>query len=394
MSPEQARGEGHRVDGRADIFSLGAVFYELLTARRPFRGQTVEVLLENIIRDEPRPPRQVDDTIPPELERICLKALAKRASDRYPTAGDMAGDLRHFLGQSAPAHAPEPPPAPPAGPATSPLATQPPSAATLLPVKIVPKGLRAFDAADADFFLDLLPGPRDREGLPDSIRFRKTRIEETEPDNTFSVGLIYGPSGCGKSSLVKAGLLPRLANHVTAVYVEAAAQETEPRLLRALRRRVPDLPGGLGLAEALAALRRRGTDSPAWPGPRDGKAARATKVLLVLDQFEQWLHANAAADDAELVHALRQCDGGRVQCLLLVRDDFWMGVTRFFRAVEVRLVEGHNCDAVDLFDTDHAKKVLAGFGRAFGRLPPDAGGTSKDQSVFLDLAVSGLAREG
>lgn len=49
------------------------------------------------------------------------------------------------------------------------------------------------------------PGPRDREGLPDSLRFWKTRIEETDPDNTFSVGLIYGPSGCGKSSLVKAG---------------------------------------------------------------------------------------------------------------------------------------------------------------------------------------------
>ena len=69
----------------------------------------------------------------------------------------------------------------------------------------MPKGLRSFDAHDADFFLELLPGPRDRDGLPDSIRFWKTRIEETDADNTFSVGLIYGPSGCGKSSLVKAG---------------------------------------------------------------------------------------------------------------------------------------------------------------------------------------------
>src|SRR5205807_1150510 len=82
------------------------------------------------------------------------------------------------------------------------------------PVKIVPKGLRAFDAHDADFFLELLPGPRDREGLPDSIRFWKTRIEERDADKTFSVGLIYGPSGCGKSSLVKAGLLPRLSDNV------------------------------------------------------------------------------------------------------------------------------------------------------------------------------------
>src|SRR5204862_4129561 len=99
------------------------------------------------------------------------------------------------------------------------------------PLKIVPKGLRSFDAHDADFFLELLPGPRDREGLPDSIRFWKTRIEEMDPDNTFSVGLIYGPSGCGKSSLVKAGLLPRLSDNAIAVYVEATVEETEARLL-------------------------------------------------------------------------------------------------------------------------------------------------------------------
>jgi hypothetical protein len=99
MSPEQARKEGHRVDGRSDIFSLGVVFYELLTGRRPFRGDTREELLEKITSVEARPPRQVDDTIPKELERICLKALAKRASERYTTAKDFADDLRYFMGQ-------------------------------------------------------------------------------------------------------------------------------------------------------------------------------------------------------------------------------------------------------------------------------------------------------
>jgi hypothetical protein len=79
------------------------------------------------------------------------------------------------------------------------------------PFKIVPKGLRSFDDEDADFFLDLLPGPRDRQGLPESLRFWKTRLEQTDPDRTFAVGLVFGPSGCGKSSLMKAGLLPRLS---------------------------------------------------------------------------------------------------------------------------------------------------------------------------------------
>src|SRR5262249_29926498 len=221
MSPEQARGEGHRVDGRTDIFSLGVVFYELLTGRRPFHADSRDELLEQIATHEPRPPRQWDGTVPKELERICLKALAKRSADRYTAADDLADDLRHFLttqpaspslvaekgttpGMPAPA---TPTPTAPGAPGSDPISpTAPPSDGPA--VKVIPKGLRSFDAHDADFFLDLLPGPCDRDGLPDSIRFWKTRIEETDPDNTFEVGLIYGPSGCGKSSLVKAGLLP------------------------------------------------------------------------------------------------------------------------------------------------------------------------------------------
>jgi serine/threonine protein kinase len=97
MSPEQANGEAHRVDGRSDIFSLGSVFYELLTGSRPFRGNTPTDVIIQISCDEPCPPRQVADAIPAELERICLKALAKKASERYTTAKDLADDLGHFL---------------------------------------------------------------------------------------------------------------------------------------------------------------------------------------------------------------------------------------------------------------------------------------------------------
>ena len=283
MSPEQANGEGHRVDGRSDIFSLGVVLYELLTGRRPFVGDPVQVIIQ-IVTDEPRPPRQIDDSIPKELERICLKALSKRASERYTTAKDMADDLRHFQrvadegsveGGGRREEGKREVNATPTS-QTSPATLHPPPST---PFKIVPKGLRSFDETDADFFLELLPGARDRDGLPDGIRFWKTGIEKKEADSTFSVGLIYGPSGCGKSSLVKAGLLPRLAKSVTAVYVEATGEETEARLLKGLRRQLPDLPDNRSLIESLAALRR-------------GRHLESSqKVLLVLDQFEQWLHA-------------------------------------------------------------------------------------------------------
>jgi eukaryotic-like serine/threonine-protein kinase len=388
MSPEQARGEGHRVDGRSDIFSLGLVFYELLVGRPPFRGDTQDEILEQIVFQEPRPPRQWDDSIPKELERICLKALSKRARERYTTAHDLAEDLKHFLSEHPQAAVAAPAEAPASARSAVKEALGSATTASITPVsdsqaiKIVPKGLRSFDAQDADFFLELLPGPRDRDGLPGSIRFWKTRIEQTDPDETFPVGLIYGPSGCGKSSLVKAGLLPRLDRHVLPVYVEATSDETESRLLHGLRKRCPALRGDLDLKETLTALRR-------------GEGiARGTKVLIVLDQFEQWLHARRDQDSTELVQALRQCDGGRVQAIVMVRDDFWMVVTRFLADLEVELLQGRNFAAVDLFDVRHARRALKAYGQAYGALPDNATDAKADHQRFLDRAISGLAEDG
>ncbi len=97
MSPEQAAGRRVPVDHRTDVYSLGATLYELLTLQPIFPGQDRATLLHQIFHEEPRPPKQIDRTIPIELETIVLKAIAKSPVDRYVTAGEMAADLRRFL---------------------------------------------------------------------------------------------------------------------------------------------------------------------------------------------------------------------------------------------------------------------------------------------------------
>ena len=202
----------------------------MLTRRRPFLGETTSEVFNEIGRRDPKPPRQFDSSLPPELERICLKCLSRRMSDRYQTVADLAADLRNWQSTS------NVPKASAAAAGSTPVIDE----SEKRPA-VVPKGLRSFDRHDTDFFLQLLPGPRDREGLPDSIRFWKTQIEERDADQTFAVGLIYGPSGCGKTSLVQAGLLPRLGTHICPVRVEdrPTAQMAPPKIQVAFLRLMP-----------------------------------------------------------------------------------------------------------------------------------------------------------
>lgn len=91
---------------------------------------------------------------------------------------------------------------------------------------------------------------------------------------------------------------------------------------------------------------------------------------------------------------MRQCDGSSVQCLVLVRDDFYASLNRFFQQLEVPIVEEHNSALVDLFDVDHARKVLTAIGMAYGKLPETPAKPSEEQTRFLHHAVEGLADEG
>jgi class 3 adenylate cyclase/tetratricopeptide (TPR) repeat protein len=94
MSPEQARG--YEVDERADVWSLGCVLYEMVAGRQPFTGPTPSDVMAAVLQREPAPPGGRGDSVPAELERITLKALAKEREERYQTAREMLLDLRRL----------------------------------------------------------------------------------------------------------------------------------------------------------------------------------------------------------------------------------------------------------------------------------------------------------
>ena len=382
MPPEVVMGETHRIDGRADIWSLGVMMYEMLTGGSPFRGATQDELFDQIRYSDPRQPRALVPSLPRELERICLKCLSKSVLERYRTAQELLDDLEHWISQ------PDSGFAGPIVPSTRVLTDDPeslrserdPSFGGSDPVRVVPRGLQSYTAHDSDFFLQLVPGPRDRDGFPESIRFWRNWVRDNDPVHN-SVGLLYGPSGSGKSSFVKAGLLPNLPNDVVTVYVEATHGETEDRLSRGLRKALPSIPRDLPLHRILEQV-------------RDGKLLpHGKKLLLVFDQFEQWLNHRTINTQQELVRALRHCDGERIRALILIRDDFWLPANRLIHELDVELNLGRNAKLIDLFDTTHARKVLYEFGCSYGVLPRDISQLSKAHRRFIRDAVDGLAEQ-
>ncbi len=90
MAPEQAAGRLDLIDRRTDVYGLGAILYEILTGQPPFTGPDTREVLRKVREEEPAPPRQLCPDMPPALEAICLRALAKSAVDRYAAAGDLA----------------------------------------------------------------------------------------------------------------------------------------------------------------------------------------------------------------------------------------------------------------------------------------------------------------
>jgi WD40 repeat protein len=95
LSPEQVRAPD-RIDQRTDVYGLGATLYEALTGEAPFRG-VLHRVLQQVLDEEPVPPRRLNDRVPRDLETVCLKAMAKEPARRYQSARELADDLRRWL---------------------------------------------------------------------------------------------------------------------------------------------------------------------------------------------------------------------------------------------------------------------------------------------------------
>lgn len=302
-SPEQFRDVTwlpHFPGARSDLYSVGVILFQLLTNEHPFPIADNHDLRQS----PPDPPRTNCPELPAQLSDICMRCLEFDPDDRYSSATDLLEAL-HAL--TAPKTSDETPP-------------------DVL-------SLQALTQRNAGYYRDLV-NAIGGEGLGPQIDTFLARILRQKPDEVVlplpPVIALSAPSGAGKSSWVAAGMLPTLrnrdhSNSLIIVHLNAdesrspngpVTERTVQRLRSLLIYRLGLLPNTTdSLDTILRAWKRRASASQIL------RSKRHPKLLIVLDQFEQWLSVHGHAAGSQLEQALTNCDGDTLQVLLVFRSD-------------------------------------------------------------------------
>lgn len=371
MAPEQIRGATHLLNARCDLWAFGVILYQMLSGKRPFQGETRSQLCGEILERTPTSPREIIADVPRQLNRLCMSCLSKRDADRPDAAADVREDLREVLhrlrGGEESTHSE----------ITKGLVprSHQPSKPHQYPVPT----LRRFTAEQTDLYLRMMPKSYNNpDELPELIGFWKRRIASPYQEEFFRIGVMVGVSGCGKSSLLEAGLVPNLPVNVLPILVEASDTETESRILVKLRRAFPhaDPTSAWSLVDWTFRF-------------REGEIlASGQKVLIILDQFEQWLNAHGGQPSSPLLDALQQCDGRRLQAIISVREGFHATLMRFVDSLQLVLDGDTNYATAHRFSLDHSRYILEQFGRGLKRVDDPI---TPEQESFIASAVDGLA---
>lgn len=349
MSPEQL-SIVENIDYRSDIWSFGVVLYELVAGTRPFSGDSVAEIRKQVY--EPLVP--INDC-PPTLWSIIERCLTRRKSKRYGSAAEIADELQIALAQIQ-----------------SPASKKPKGEKPF-----IPPGMRSFNETESGELLQLLPGARDIRGVPLSVVHWKNKLEfptDCGPEREC-VHYLYGPSGAGKSSFVRAALIPQFSDQTEVLWVRGSRHHLERDLQDILRQRYDlDEPS---LAQNIVQLRKR-------PHKRDFK-----RLIIVVDQFEQWLTSKQRVDTDLTNAVLHACP--EIHWLFVTRSEYWMELSEFAAEQDRPLVQEQNCEAIQLLDKESGRRALTKFGVWYGGFQSET--LNANQRQLVDTVIDEFVQQ-